>query len=256
MPWIVDGASLAARINLAGAVLINDLEASAYGIALLEPSELFVLQSGGAEAAGNAAIISAGTGLGEAGLFWDGCQHVPFATEGGHASFSPENDFDLELLRWMRRQWQHVSWERVLSGPGLENIYRFLRDSGRAPEPPWLRDEMLSGDAPATIARAADAGCEIAATALDCFVRYYGAEAGNLALKTMARGGVYLGGGIAPKHLAKLSDGTFLKAFVSKGRMQSILETVPLRVIVSENLNLLGAARCAVGRGGAVATSR
>ena len=180
-------------------------------------------------------------------MYWDGRQHHVFACEGGHTDFGPRNELELELLKYLMEKFERVSYERVLSGPGLVNIYHFLRDTGRAEEPPWLAKEMSIGDPGATISNMALEGrsplCE---QALDMFISIYGAEAGNLALKVLAVGGIYVSGGIAPKILRKLKDGRFREAFLDKGRMRPLLEAVPVRVIVNENTGLLGAARCAV----------
>jgi glucokinase len=247
LPWVVDGAQLAARLGLGHVILMNDLEANAYGIPALEPTSFAVIQEGRPGAVGNGAVISAGTGLGEAGLYWDGRQHRPFATEGGHASFSPCTELEDELLRYLRRQFPHVSWERVVSGPGLLNIYRFLRDTGHGEEPAWLADEMKQKDSSAVISRAALEGrSDLCVQALDMFVSLYGSEAGNLAVKLIATGGVYLGGGIAPKILAKIKTSTFLDAFLDKGRMRELLETIPIRVILDDKTALKGAARRSV----------
>jgi glucokinase len=194
-------------------------------------------------------VISAGTGLGEAGLIWDGRRHMPFASEGGHADFAPTNELQIELLRFLMHERGHVSVERVLSGPGLHNIYRFLRDTGRAEEPAWLARELAEGDAPAVISRAGLEGrAEICARALDVLVAVYGAEAGNLALRVMATGGVFLGGGIAPKILARLRGADFLDAFRAKGRLGDLVAAIPVRVILNDAAALLGAARCAALR--------
>ena len=205
-----------------------------------------MLNAGRPDPHGNAAVISAGTGLGEAGLVWDGRRHRPLATEGGHADFAPTDETQVELYRFLAREFGHVSVERVLSGPGLHNVYRFLRDSGRAPEPAWLADEIGAGDPPAVITRAALAGRSLlCARALDLMVGIYGAEAGNLALKVMATAGVYVGGGIAPRILEKLREPTFMAAFTAKGRFRPLLEAMPIRVILNDQAALLGAARCA-----------
>ena len=251
LPWVVDAATLAAELGIRDVWVINDLEASAYGIAALAPTDLVTISSGAADAAGNAAIIAAGTGLGEAGLYWDGRMHHPFATEGGHANFGASDAVEAELLHWLSAQFGHVSWERLVSGPGLLNIYRFLRDTGRGEEPAWLAEEMRAEDPAAVISRAAQSGkSPLCLEALDRFMGLYGSEAGNLALKTMATGGVYVGGGIAPKNLDKLKDGTFMKRFVAKGRMQKLLEAMPVNVILNDKTALLGAARCAAVRSG------
>ncbi len=249
LPWIVDAYVLAKQLKLPAAELINDLEANAYGIAALGREDLAVLSRGESGAEGNMAVISAGTGLGEAGLTWDGRRHQPFATEGGHADFAPGDDLQIELLRFLMREFGHVSVERVLSGPGLHNIYRFLRDVKRGEEPPWLAQELQARDAAAVISTAAlDGRSELCARALDLFVAIYGAEAGNLALKVLATGGLYVGGGIAPRILPKLKEPRFMRAFSAKGRLAPVLEAMPVRVILNDQAALLGAARCAALR--------
>jgi glucokinase len=249
LPWVVEARALARALGLQHVWLINDLEANAYGIAALEPGDLAVLNAGTPDPSGNMAVISAGTGLGEAGLAWDGQRHTPFPSEGGHADFAPADELQIELLRFLMAEHGHVSVERVLSGPGLHNIYRFLRDTGRSEEPPWLREEVTRGDAPALISRLGLEGRDpLCVRALDLFVAVYGAEAGNLSLKVMATRGVYLGGGIAPKIIERLRKPGFMEAFVAKGRMRALLEAVPVRVILNDQAALLGAARCAAIR--------
>ena len=226
--------------------LLNDLEAHAYGIALLAPDDFMTLNQGAVDASGNAAVIAAGTGLGEAGLYWNGQQHLPFAGEGGHTSFAPSDPLQIELLRFLSHEFGHVSWERVLSGPGLYNIYRFLRDTGRGEEPDWLTDKMQRHDPSAVISQAALADTSaLCRQALDLFVVLYGAEAGNMALKLMATAGVYVGGGIAPKIIQKLTDSTFMEAFVAKGRLKPLLQAIPVRIIMNDKIALLGAAHFA-----------
>ena len=249
LAWAVDVQQLAQALGLATVWLINDLEANAYGVGALAPEDFATLNEGSSEAEGNAAVIAAGTGLGEAGLYWDGRQHWPFASEGGHASFAPSDALQAELLQYLRQQFAHVSWERVLSGPGLYHIYTFLRDTQRGVEPAWLTEELRQGDPAAAISRTALAGtCDLCVQALDLFVALYGAEAGNLALKVMATGGVFVGGGIAPKIIDKLTETTFMQAFCTKGRLQPVLEAIPVRVILNEQTALYGAARCAALR--------
>ena len=244
--WTVDASSLAHEIGIERARLINDLEANAYGIAALDASDLSVINPGAADAMGNAAVISAGTGLGEAGLYWDGKILRPFACEGGHADFAPTDPLQTDLLAWLQKQYTHVSWERVLSGNGIFNIYRFLRETGRGEEPAWLTEELKNGDPPLVITRAAlekrSALCEMA---LDLTIVLLGAEAANLVLKIMATGGLYLGGGIAPRVLSKLKEPAFMRAFTNKGRMGDLLEATPVKVILNDSAALLGAARCA-----------
>jgi glucokinase len=246
LPWVVEARELAQALHLKAVNLLNDLEANAYGLVMLTPADFVVLNQGAPHPTGNGAVIAAGTGLGEAGLYWDGRQHRPFAGEGGHASFAPNDALQMELLGFLRREFEHVSWERVLSGPGLHNIYRFLRDTGRGEEPAWLTQEMQQQDPPAVISQAALAGTStICQLALDLFVSLYGAEAGNVALKLMALGGLYVSGGIAPKIIQKLTDSTFMDAFVAKGRLKPLLQEIPVRVVMNGKAALLGAARFA-----------
>jgi len=189
-------------------------------------------------------LLSAGTGLGAAVLFWNGKQHVPLPSEGGHAEFGPKNRLELDLLLYLFERLGHVSYERVLSGSGLYTIYRFLRDAeGFGREPGWLAERLETGDPPAVIAETARFGRNRLCTkALDLFVSIYGAAAGNLALQVMAVSGLYIGGGIAPKIIWKLRDGTFMKAFREKGRLSSSVKHIPVRVIMNERTALLGAA--------------
>lgn len=252
LAWVVDAAALARRLRLRSVGLINDLEATACGIAALQPRDFAVINAGVPAPDGNAAVIAAGTGLGEAGLQWNGTERWPFASEGGHADFAPRNEMEIELLQYLTAEFGRVSYERVLSGPGLHNVYRFLRDTGRGKEPTWLKEELSEGDPSAVISRRAMEGksalCE---QAMDLFVDIYGAEAGNVALKMMATGGLYVGGGIAPKILEKLKGKRFLEAFVSKGRLRPLLEGIPVRVILNDRAALFGAARWAVRQGDA-----
>lgn len=244
LPWIVDARRLSQRTAIPSVVLLNDLEANGYGIATLAPNDFAVLQEGAAGAAGNAVIVSPGTGLGEGVLYWDGKEYWPLPSEGGHASFAPEDELQDDLLRHLRVQFGHVSWERLVSGPGLFNIYKFLRDTGREKEPPWLADQLKSGDPAREISKAAlDGKSPLCEMALDLFVTLLGSECGNMALKLLATGGVFLGGGIPPKILPKLKAPEFLKAFASKGRFQAVLESIAVRVILNEYTALRGAAR-------------
>jgi glucokinase len=249
LPWDVDAQALARALGLRAVGLLNDLEAHAYGIAMLASEDLVTLNQGASDGSGNAAVIAAGTGLGEAGLYWNGQQHLPFAGEGGHTSFAPSDPLQIELLRFLSQEFGHISWERVLSGPGLYNIYRFLRDTKRGEEPRWLADKMHQHDPAAVISQAALADASaLCRQALDLFVVLYGAEAGNLALKLMSTAGVYVGGGIAPKIIQKLTDSTFMQAFVAKGRLKPLLQTIPVHVIMNDKVALLGAARFATLR--------
>jgi glucokinase len=251
LAWFVDAALLAKELGLPSASLINDLEANAYGIAALEPGDMLVLRAGASGATGNAAVISAGTGLGEAGLYWDGRYHQPFACEGGHTDFGPRNELESALLDFLRGRFGHVSYERVVSGPGLLNIFEFLRDTKRGEVSATLAEELKAADPSMVISRAGLEGrYKICIQALDLFVSLYGAEAGNLALKVMATGGVYVGGGIAPQILEKMKSPLFLESFLDKARMRPLMERLPIRVILNDKTALLGAARCAARKGG------
>jgi glucokinase len=246
LAWTVDAAHLATELKIETVLVLNDLEANAYGIAALDEDDFAVLQPGRANAEGNVAVISAGTGLGEAGMFWDGQRHLPFACEGGHADFAPRNEWESKLLDFLLREFGHASWERVLSGPGLHNLYRFHVHARPGQESADVARQIEAGEPAAVISRAAhDGTCRTCVEALALFVSLYGAEAGNLALKLMATGGIYLGGGIAPKNLEPLKRKDFLRSFAAKGRMQSLLESMPVRVILSDQTALVGAARCA-----------
>jgi glucokinase len=244
LPWTVNAAALQAELGLQKVSLLNDLEANAYGIGTLHPHELLSLNPGGnPDQVGHRALISAGTGLGEAGLMWDGIAHRPFASEGGHASFAPNDAIGDELLVFLRRERGHVSWERVLSGMGMTNLYRFFRQRSGQPEPAWLTEEIRAGDLAAVVTQAGLAGRDpVCIDALDCFTRNYGAEAGNLALKLLSLGGVYIGGGIAPKMLPKMQSALFLDAFYHKGRLSPLLQSMPVYVILNDKTALQGAA--------------
>lgn len=243
LPWRIDADALQPRFGFERCQLLNDLEATACGLAALGADDLLPLHQGAPGAGGNAAVIAAGTGLGEAGLFWDGQGYRPFATEGGHTSFSPSSETEIALLRHLQQRHGHVSWERIVSGPGLVSLHEFLCIQRKASFPDWLQHEIRQGDAAAAIANAALSGRdELCAETLDWFVRLYGAEAGNLALKVMSRGGLYLGGGIAPKILPRLQTGAFLDAFFSKGRMRPLMEAMPVRVILNDRAALYGPA--------------
>ena len=247
LPWIVDAAELAAQLELPSVGLLNDLEANAYAIGGLEPEDFVALDSGLPTRAGNAAIISAGTGLGEAGIYWDGTVLRPFASEGGHADFAPRDEVEAALLQHLVKRYGHVSYERVLSGPGLYNIYEFLRERAGGEESDWLTEAIRTQGGQAAVSNAGLAGTSrLCVRALELFASFYGAEAGNLALKMMAIGGVYVGGGIAPKILPKLQDGTFMAAFTDKGRMRTLMDTIPVRVIRNDKTALIGAARWAM----------
>lgn len=241
LPWVVDAVRLEHQFGFARVELLNDLEALAHGIPALGEEDFEILHPG-EEQEGNRALIAAGTGLGQAGLFWDGERHQPFATEGGHVDLAPRGDAEVEILRFLLRRHQRVSVERVVSGPGLVALYDFvLEKNAAAPAPEVATAE--AGERAAAISRAAlEGSCRNAGEALDIFVAFFGAEAGNLALKMLSRGGFYIGGGIAPKILPKLRDGSFREAFCAKGRMRPLLEAMPLKVIKNGDTALFGAA--------------
>jgi glucokinase len=250
LPWVIEQSRLAKQIQLPATVLINDLEANAWGIGALNPQDLLPLNQV-APSAGNQAVIAPGTGLGEAGLFWNGSQHQVFACEGGHADFAPQGELQIELLEFLASRYGHVSYERVLSGPGLVNVYEFLRGKGCGDEPAGFSAQLAQADPAAVISRAALNGTnQLAEQALDLWTSVYGAEAGNLALKAMATGGIFLGGGISPKILPKLTGPLFMRAFLEKGRLRPLLESIPVQVITNDKAGLLGAARCAAAKSG------
>jgi glucokinase len=234
LPWLVDADALERRLGFQ-TVLINDLEAVGWGIPMLAPEDVVVLAAGTAGSVGNRAVIAAGTGLGEAGMYFDGVDHRPFACEGGHASFAASTEEQWQLQRYLAGRHGHVSWERVVSGPGLESIYAF--QCARMGVPHVLKDAAAIGDS----ARAGDSAASTAALGL--FLELLGAEAGNLALKTMATGGVFVAGGIAPRLVEPLTESRFMEAFRDKGRMRPLLERIPVSVIVNEAVGLAGAAR-------------
>lgn len=244
LPWEVDARTILQGLGLSAVRLLNDLEAVAWGVAALGADEVAVIHPGDSDGVGNACVVAAGTGLGEAGMFWDGQRHHPFATEGGHADFAPTDEREFALYRFLQRTHGHVSWERVACGTGIGNLHAFLLEWRGGDFPAWLREEMATGDPSAAIARAAaEARCPICAEAMELFARLYGREAGNLGLKHLALGGVYLGGGVAPKNLDLLRAGGFIAAFLDKGRMTPLVERMPVRVILEQRVALFGAAR-------------
>ena len=246
LPWHVDGAQLSAALG-APVTLLNDLEATAHGLSTLSGDDLQVLQPG-ISTTGNRALIAAGTGLGEAILMWDGSRWLPMASEGGHTDFAPRDQLEDDLLHWLRGKYGRVSYERVLSGPGLADLYRFFRHSRLGDEPAEIAIRFDHADQPAAIVTetALDGSCERARLTLDCFVSIYGAEAGNLALKAMALGGVFVGGGIAPRMLPALSRGGFVRAFFEKGRLSPLLTRIPVSVVLDAKTALWGAAAYAM----------
>ncbi|MFN0120717.1 MAG: glucokinase [Blastocatellia bacterium] len=246
LPWVISAHSLGRTLGLPRVALLNDLEITAHGIGELKPHEMVTLNQGQA-VPGNTGLIAAGTGLGVGCLFWDGQKLIPSASEGGHVDFAPRNQMEIGLLQFLLRQHDHVSVERIVSGMGMPSIYQYLVETGFADEMPEIRARLATQDNASVISQAALAGeCHICVKALDLFVEIYGATAGNLALTIKALGGVFIGGGIAPKIIDKMRDGTFMGAFLDKGRFTSLLAGIPVKVILNDKTALRGAARVAV----------
>ena len=246
LSWTHDAKELSTQLRLNSVGLLNDLEAYAYGIDALGDSDFVTLNEGSEEAEGNRAVVSARTGLGVAGMYWDGRRHRPFACEGGHTDFAPRNDLEVELLRYLKkRDGGRISYERIVSGPGIKNIYDFLRDSGTTPEPDWLKKEIDgASDTPAVISRAAlEHKAPICEQVLSIFVSVYGAQTGNCALTFMTSGGIFIGGSIAAKILPKMKEPIFMEAFLDKGRMAHLLEDMPVKIVLNDDAGILGAAR-------------
>jgi glucokinase len=250
LPWTLDSRELAAHLKVDYVFLINDLQANGYGIAELGADQIYTLSEGDARQIGNRALISAGTGLGEAFMIWDGRDYVPYPSEGGHSDYAPRNEDEIDLLRFLKQKYNgRISTERVVSGQGLTNCYEFLREVRGIEESASLAERMAVEDPNAVITEMALAAkSEICEKAMDMFVSAYGAEAGNLALKILSVGGLYVGGGIAPRILEKLKDGTFMKAFTDKGRLSQLLVNTPVRVIMESRTALMGAAAYAEAR--------
>jgi glucokinase len=245
LPWTIDSRELASQLKLGSVGLINDLEAYAYGIDALESKDFVTLSEGVEDAEGNRVVIAARTGLGVAGLYWDGFRHHPFPCEGGHADFAPKNDLEAELAQYLRKKYDHVSCERILSGPGIKNIYDFLRDAGKAEEPAWLQKQMNEApDPPALISQLAlENKAAICDQTLNIFVGVYGSETGNCALNFLATGGVFIGGSIAAKIVPRMQDPVFMNSFLDKGRMRSLLADMPVKIVVNDDSGIIGAAR-------------
>lgn len=250
LPWTLDSRELSANLGIQHVFLINDLEANGYGVAELSADQIYTLSEGDASQMGNRGLIAAGTGLGEGLLIWNGRTHTPYPSEGGHTDFAPRTEDEIDLLRFLKQKYQgRISYERVVSGMGLTNVYEFLRDVRGLEVSAELAGRMANEDPNAVITELALAQkSEICERALDMFVSIYGAEAGNLALKLLSVGGLYVGGGIAPRIIEKLKDGTFMKAFTDKGRLSQLLVNMPVRVILESRAALLGAAAYAEAR--------
>lgn len=245
LPWVISARELEAELKIPNVYLINDLEANAWGLRCLGPQE-FVTVNIGKEQVGNQALVSAGTGLGEAGLFWNGKTHLPFACEGGHCDFGPTNEEEIELLRYLTRQYKHVSYERILSGPGLYQLYRFFIDTKLEREDPAIAQLLQQAEPQRVITeKAASKACKVCVRACQLFTSVYGTELGNTALKFLAVGGMFIGGGIAPHLLSYFQEQRFIESFIAKGRFSPLLMKIPVKIVLNEKTALLGAARYA-----------
>jgi glucokinase len=242
LPWIVDAAELSKTLRIPTVRLLNDLQANAFGLQELKAFELFKIQEGKKQA-GNRALLSAGTGLGQAGILWHGEKYIPFACEGGHADFAPRDELEIDLLRVLQKKFGHVSYERVISGPGIHTLYDFLIENKYEAPSEEVTQAMKQKDPASVISDFALEGKDKACRrTIDWFLSLCGAEAGNLALKFLSLGGLYLGGGIVP-HFANLVRRTeFLQSFRNKGRFQELLESIPIHIVMNDNAALLGAA--------------
>jgi glucokinase len=246
LPWTVNQRALAADIGIPDTSIINDFDAVGYGLARLGPADVVTLQQGTPAEHGTIALLGAGTGLGEGFLVWDGDGYRVHSSEGGHADFAARDAVEWRLRTTLLDEFGHVSYERILCGAGLARVYRYLAVTGFAPERSELQHEMERDDPAAVVSRHALAGDDpLSVKALDLFASVYGAQAGNLALTVLATGGVYLGGGIAPRIVTKLGDGTFIAAFRDKGRLSDLAAQIPVHVIVNPDVGLLGAAAVA-----------
>jgi glucokinase len=244
LDWEVVAEDVRDELKLPRVALLNDLEATAYGVLNLPERDRLTLQSGEARKHAAIAVIAAGTGLGEGALVWDGHHYRAMPSEGGHSDYAPRNELEIDLLRFLLTKHNRVSYERILSGPGFSALYEFFRGRSRQPEPSWLAEELKDNPNPAaTISRAGlDRSDPVCVQVLDLFVSLYGAEAGNLALKVLATGGVYIGGGIAPKILPRIQEGGLLEAFTFKGRHSPLLKSIPVYVVLNDKIALYGAA--------------
>lgn len=246
LPWTMDEQQLQQSLNISSVGLLNDLDAIAHSVPYLESQDLYMLNKGEPVSRGAIAVIAPGTGLGEAFLTWDSTQYKAHTSEGGHADFSPTNSFQVDLLRYLMVRFAHVSFERVCSGKGIPNIYDFVKDAGYAQEPQWLAEQLSStlDRSPIIVNNALDKenACELCVTTIKTFVSILAAEAGNLALKVLSTGGVYIGGGIPPRILPYLQDNNFMQTFTHKGRFTQMLVHMPVHVILNPKVALLGAA--------------
>jgi len=246
LPWVIDEEHLRKTLHLSSVRLLNDLEAIAYGVPSVGSEDLHTLNEGVAILGGTLAVLASGTGLGESFLTWNRTCYQAHASEGGHADFGPTSTIEIDLLHYLHNKFGHVSYERICSGSGLPNIYAFLKDRGYAKESSWLADRLKAVDDPTPIivnaALDKERPCELCIATLRIFVSVLGAEAGNLALKVLATGGIYLGGGIPPRIIPALEDEHFMESFTGKGRFSELLSRIPVHVIMNPKIALIGAA--------------
>ncbi|MGB8704242.1 MAG: glucokinase [Gillisia sp.] len=241
-PWAIDSEEIRKELKTESVWMINDMEANAYGLAALHEKDFLTLKTG-ENIAGNVALISPGTGLGQAGMFWDGNFYHPFATEGGHCDFSPRNDLDIEIFKFFQSKYGHVSWERLISGPGISTIYLLMRSLKKEKEPLWLK-KKIEGENPSKVITATALAKKdmICVETLNLFIRFLAIESANLALKYKAMGGIFIGGGILPHIIHDMDKEIFRRNFVQSGRMNPLLQKIPVKVILNEKTALLGAA--------------
>jgi len=243
LPWTLDADDMQRDTGLKNVCLVNDFQSVGYAVEVLGEGDIVTLQSGQAQAHGPRVVIGAGTGLGQGLLVWNHDHYDVVPSEGGHVGFAPVNELQIDLLRYLANEFGQVSYERVASGRGLYNLYRFLKDTGRGQESAELGAAIAAGDPSAAISQAAMAGAEpLAVQALDLFCQIYGRQTGNLALTCLATGGVYIGGGVAPRIIEKIKDGTFLAAFNDNDTMRDLLKDMPVHVVVNPNAGLIGSA--------------
>ncbi len=243
LPWLLDGGALARHLGVERVTLLNDMDATFHGTGVLEPEEIYPLQAGSPAPHANQALIAAGTGLGEAIRYWSGHQYIVVATEGGHADFAPRTEQEIELLRFMKKSHDPVSFELLVSGRGFRAIHEFLAPGARHPS----FEDPHADPAPEITHQALEGTCRVCAQTVELWVELYGAEAGNLALKALARGGVYVAGGIAVKIFPKMKAGGFVEAFVRKEKFEKVLAEFPSRLVLNQDAPLLGAAAVAAG---------
>jgi glucokinase len=252
LPWVIEKSRLISGIGCSDVHILNDLEAMGHSIPFLGPVDLAVINPGVPVPQGPMAVIAPGTGLGEAYLTWDGSRHIPHPSEGGHTEFGPSNALEIELLQYLFDRYDHVSYELICSGTGIPNIYAFLRDRKHYAESSWLGEKLAKAPDPTVVimATALDRNVEsgICQATLDMFISILGAEAGNLALKTLPRAGLFVGGGIPPRIAPLLADGRFMKSFLHKGRLSRVIESIPVSVILNPRAGLIGAAGAGYNR--------